>query len=273
MTPSTLREQRRRGWRQTPERRVPGAEEAARFIGEVGIATLFPASSEAPDLFRAHVGDPDATTEATWSSPSGEVYGWRWALGRAEAGFYASIVRNRPTWVSWTLLPAVLQLRGEMRTPHELCDAGTISGDALRVAEALEGAGGVLSTGELRAAAGFPTGKPQRAAYLKAVAELDTRLLLAKVFSTDDEDMRHALVSTWYPEDIATAHALTADAAADQLLRAYLPPAGYAVPAVLARHLGVDVSALRAGLERLVERGEAEPVALPGEKGTCYRQA
>ena len=42
---------------------------------------------------------------AEWDSPAGEVYVWRWALGRKEVAFYSAIVRKRPTWVSWTLLP------------------------------------------------------------------------------------------------------------------------------------------------------------------------
>jgi len=99
-------------------------------------------------------------------------------------------VRNRPTWVSWKLLPALLQVRGDLRTPEQIYQAGELSNDALRIAQALEQTGGVLSTGELRRIAGFPTGKPQRAAYLKAIEELDTRLLLAKVFSEDDLDKR-----------------------------------------------------------------------------------
>lgn len=89
----------------------------------------------------------------------------------------------------------MLRVLGDLRPPQELYDAGEISADALRIAQALEESGGVLTTGELRARTDFPTGKPQRAAYLKAVQELDTRLLLAKVFSEDDLDMRHALVT------------------------------------------------------------------------------
>ncbi len=185
-----LQAKRLANWRQTPSTRVPDSAAAAQLIGQVGIATLFPASPEIPNLFHAHAGDPYARPESEWDSPAGQVYGWRWERGRSQAAFYTAIVRNRPTWVSWKLLPALLQVRGDLRTPEQIYQAGELSNDALRIAQALEQTGGVLSTGELRRIAGFPTGKPQRAAYLKAIEELDTRLLLAKVFSEDDLDKR-----------------------------------------------------------------------------------
>jgi hypothetical protein len=139
----------------------------------------------------------------------------------------------------------------------------------VRVARALQAAGGVLGTGELRQAAGFPTGKEQRAAYLKAVAELDARLQLAKVFSPGDEEMRHALVATRYPEAVAAARDLDQADALDMLLMCYLPSAMYALPGPLAKHLGLEAPALRAALDRLVADGRAE-MAAPVGLGECY---
>jgi len=267
---AALYQQRLENWRQTPERRIHGPEEAAAFIDVVGVATLYPASPEAPNLFHAYMGDPDAATDSGHDSPSGQVYGWRWALGRAEAAFYSAIVRKRPTWVRWDLLPAVIRLRGELRAPEDLYRSGELSDGAHRIAAALSGAGGVLSTGELRREAGFPTGKAERAAYLRAVEELDTRLLLAKVFSPDDLEMRHALVRTRYPEAVAAAEGLGREAALERFLEVCLPPAVYAAPTPLARHLGLPVEELRAGLDRLVEQGRAQRVSVPGYKGECY---
>ena len=268
--PAPLQDQRLAQWRQTPATRLAGTADVARLLDQLGVVTLFPVSPEVPNFFHAYLGDPDAPTDSGHDTPSGEVYSWRWTLGRQEAGFYTAIVRNRPTWVSWTLVPAILRLRGDLRSPVEIHAAGELSSDALRVASALATAGGVLATGELRRAAGFPTGKEQRAAYLKAVAELDSRLLLAKVFAPDDFDMRHALVSTRYPQHVSAAVALTREAALDEFLRTYLPAAVYAVPPVLARHLGLPEAELRAGLDRLAHAGLAAPVTLEGHKGACH---
>jgi hypothetical protein len=257
-------------WHQTPSTRVPDSAATAQLIGQVGIATLFPASSEIPNLFHAYAGDPNARPESEWDSPAGEVYGWRWELGRGQAAFYTAIVRNRPTWVSWDLLPALLELCGDLRTPEEIYQAGELSDNALRIAQALQEAGGVLSTGELRRIAGFPTGKPQRAAYLKAIEELDTRLLLAKAFSEDDLDMRHALVAMRYPQHVARAQELSRAAALQQFLLTYLPHAVYIIPTVLAKHLRLNEAELRAAAAALVQQGQAISTKLAGYKGEGY---
>ncbi|HEX5415623.1 MAG TPA: hypothetical protein VFZ25_08145 [Chloroflexota bacterium] len=248
--------QRRRNWCQTPESRVPDPEAAAEFINRVGIATLFPVSSEIPNLFHAYVGDPEAQTDSKWDSPSGHVYTWRWALGKRDAAFYSAVVRKKPTWVSWALLPAVLRLFGELRLPEELYAAGELSHAAYRIAGALSEAGGVLSTGELRRLAGFPTGKDQRAAYLKAIEQLDARLLLAKVFSSDESetDMSHALVRLRYPEAVAAAERLTREDALDAFLRTYREAAAYVDTRTLGKQLRIPEDELKAGLERLPSR-------------------
>jgi len=234
-------------WCQTPETRIPDAETAKALVDRVGIATLYPVSPEIPNLFHAYVGDPEARTDSKWDSPSGHVYGWRWELGKRDAAFYSAIVREKPTWISWSLLPAMFRLLGEPRSTEELYDRGEISAEAYRVAEALESASRALGTGELRSAAGFPIGKEHRAAYLKAVGELENRLIVAKVFSPDegDLDMRHALVSRHYPEHLAAAERLSREAALDQVLQIYLAAAVYAVPKVLAKDFGIPEAELR----------------------------
>ncbi len=167
---------------------------APAFIERVGVATLYPASPEIPNLFSAYVGDPNAKTDSGWDTPSGEVYSWRWTLGRRSCAFYTALIRRRPTWIRWSLLPAILRLCGVLYPPEELYEAGQLSADAYRIAQALEAAAGALSTGELREQAGFPRGSSSRAAYLKAVEELETRLLSMKVFLSEGDTMHHTLV-------------------------------------------------------------------------------
>lgn len=265
-----LRARREAAWCQTPARKLRGPDDARPLIERVGITTLFPASPEVPNLYHAYMGDPAAKTEMQWDTPSGRVYTWRWTLGRAEAAFYGVLVRKRPTHVAWGLLPAALRLWSDLRMPDELEGAGVLSPDALRIAHALDAAGGALSTGDLRRESGFPTGKDQRSAFLKAIAELDARLMLGRTFVEGAEDAMHVLIVTHYREQAEAAERLTAEQALDAVLRAYLPAAAYAVPTVLARHVGLAEADLRAGLDRLVEAGQAERADLSGQKGTCY---
>jgi hypothetical protein len=257
-------------WQQTPDTHLAGADDAVHLIERLGIVTLYPASPEIPNLYHAYVGDPTRKTEPQWDSPAGQVFGWRWTLGRQAVAFYTVLVRKRSTWVRWDLLPAVLRLWGELRAPDELDHMGAISPNAYRIARVLEDADGPLSTGELRAAAGFAAGKEQRSAYLKAVDELESRLLLAKVLLPGGDDMHHALVSARYREHIEAAERLSRAQALEQVLSAYLPCAVYALPGILARHLRLDEPELRGGLDRLVAAGGATATEFADHKGNAY---
>ena len=263
----TLRQER---WSQTPDTRVTDSTTAPAFIDRVGIATLFQASPEVPNLYHAYMGDPAAKTSAKWDSPSGEVYGWRWTLGRQGVAFYTTLVCRRSTWISWNLLPAVLRLCAETRVPDELYDSGALSAEAYRITQALEEAGGTLSTGELRKEANFPTGKASRAAYLKALEELEIRLLVGKFFQAGQDDTYHTLIASRYQSYLTNAEQLTREEALDKLLLTYLPHAVYALPTVLARHLRLPEQELRAGLERLCASGQVETTQIAEQKGTCY---
>ena len=253
-------QQRLHNWCQTPETRLPGDHMAPAFIERVGVATLYPASPEIPNLFQAYIGDPDAKTDSGWDTPSGEVYSWRWKVGRKSAAFYTALIRRRPTWIRWSLLPAILRLCGSLRPPEELYEAGLLSGNAYRIAQTLEAAAGALGTGELREQAGFPRGAPSRAAYLKAVEELETHLLLAKVFLSEGDAMHHTLVRKQYPDLVAAAERLSLDEALDQFLQVYLPQAVYANPTILARDLKIPTAALYTAFERLVTMGKVVPI-------------
>jgi hypothetical protein len=180
------------------------------------------------------------------------------------------VVRKRPTWVSWSLLPAVLRLRAELRTPDELFDLGKISSDAYKITRALEESGGTLSTAALRKAADFPTGKEQRAAYLKAVEELDSRLMLAKIVGGGGDEMSHALVSARYREYVDAAEKLSPEEACESFLLSYLPAAVFAAPIPLARHTGIDEKILLASLEQLREQEKVGVESVPGYKAACY---
>lgn len=267
---ATLHARRLASWRQTPDTHITGADDAIPLINRLGFVTLYPVSPEIPNLYHAYVGDPSRPTDSKWDSPAGRVYSWRWTLGRQKVAFYTALVKKRSTWVSWELLPAVLRLWGDLRMPDELYDSRLITPEAYRIASTLDGAGCPLSTSELRERAGFPTGKDQRSAYLKAVEELETRLILAKVFEEGEDDAYHALVADRYREHVDAADRMTREAALDAFLAAYLPAAIYVMSTTLAKHLKLSDAELSAALERLAAAGHAEPTTLDGVKGVSY---
>lgn len=245
---------------------------AGDLIDEVSIATVFPASPEVANLYQAHVGDPSAKTDSKHDGASGQVYTWRWALGRRQKALYGAVVRKRPTFVAWPLLPAILRLVGELRAPDELFDIGVISNDAYRIASVLDGESEPLSTSAIRQKAGFPTGKESSQAYHNGLAELESRLVVTSEFSPSDElgIKHHALMFQRHRGAVDAAHAMTLEHGVDTLLRAYLPAARYLLPPVFSRHVRVPESEVVAGLLRLQETGYVQPSPYPVGNAVCF---
>jgi hypothetical protein len=129
---------------------------------------------------------------------------------------------------------------------------------------------GALTTGELRERAGFPAGKEQRTAYLKAIEEQARILLLAKFFTPGDDHAHHALPYVRYRQYVNAAERLVERLLARQALSVYLPSAVYAAPTILACRLRLEEAELRAGLDRLVEAGQTEKRAPLRYKDDCY---
>ena len=219
---------------------------------------MYPVSPEIADLFHAHVGDPDAKTEMKWDSPSGRVYSWRWEIGRDNKAFYATVIRKRPTFVTWPLVPSILRLMAELRTPDELFDFGVISNDAYRIAQVLDGVAEPLNTAQIREKAGFNRGsKEQSNAYHKGLAELENRLLVTTEFGTSDGEgsKHHGLMFERRPDDVRSASELSFEQALDTVMEAYAPAARYVNIKVLARHLGIAQADIRGSCERLATQG------------------
>jgi len=254
-----LTERRLRSWCQDGINRVPDPAAAVNFIKRHGIATLYSASTEVPNLFWAYMSESNVKGEAKWDSPSGHVYTWRWDLGRAAAAYYGGLVAKKPTWIAWEDLSSVLGFAMDRRDPEHQYAEGLLSNEAIRIVRAFEGTEGVLSTKELRQRAGFPTGKAERAAYLRGVEELDARLFLAKTFDVGGEgdDMSHALVSIKYESFVANANRLMPDEALCSFLARYLPQAVYIDPKVLGKHLRVSPTMMESAVSDLVARSIA----------------
>jgi hypothetical protein len=248
-----LRAERRRNWRQDGVRRVENPEQAAAFIQEVGIATLYAASPELPSLYQAHMGDPNPPSFQSWDSPSGYVYTWRWELGRPHAAFYGVVVAKKPTWVAFDRLPLVIGALMERRTPEALYQAGELSPDGLRIAQAFDESEGILSTKELRARAGFEKGKESRAAYLRALEEVDSRLWLAKRCGGEEggDEMSHALVRMHYPDAYEAGMKLNRAEALAGVLGEIIRHSAFLDPKPLRRHLRADAATFDAAFARL----------------------
>jgi hypothetical protein len=267
MTLDNLNRMREQSWRVDGSSRLPDPTAAKEYIDRLGIVTLYHASAEVPNLYDAHMGTPNAPTDSKHDSPSGYVYTWRWDLGKAKAAFYGSLVSKRPTWVSWDTLPLVLGAFMERREPEEMHAEGLLSGDALRIARTLGSQDRAMTTDEVRKEAGFPAGKEHRGAYLKALEELESRMIAAKPFLPDGE-MAHALTAQEYGSAVEAAWALDARDALTELMKRLLPEWLFVRTKPFARALRIPedrlVPALRgAGLTEIVEGRERAFTSVP----------
>jgi hypothetical protein len=258
---SELEKRRLESWCQDGKHRIADPGEAVKFIDRVGICPLYRASDEFPDLFHGHTSDPTLVPDASWDSISGEIYTWRWKIGGTDGAFYAALVGKKPTWVSWKLLPDVLAAFMDRRTPDELFDLGLLSANGHKIAAALEEAGGVLSTKDLRKQAGFPTGKENRKNYLKAIEELESFLWLAKKTSEGVDDMSHALIPTFYKEQAEYAYKTDPANGLKAVLAAYVEGARFVRPAAFAKAFRIKPDAVMGavvspGLLKLDENGK-----------------
>lgn len=267
-----LYENRLAKWHQTPSTKISGPEEAIPFINQAGMVTLYPASSEIPNLYHAYMGDPDAKTNSSHSSPSGYVYSWRWLIGQKQSAFYSSIVRDRPTWISWDFLPVILKLRGGVPKSEELYEKGELSQGAYTIAQILESSEDTYSTERLRYKGGFLKGKENRNAYLKAIAELEEHMILAKIFSEDAEDtsMYHVSIAQRYPTIVKQSQQIVDHQAMDLLVDKYLSHAAVVLPKTLSKHLKIDAVNLIAVLEERCDSGHLIKSNYEGFKETLY---
>jgi hypothetical protein len=257
MDTSILFAKRLASWCQDGSSNIPDPVAATDFINRHGLVTLYKASSEVPNLFWGYMGQADVKAQVEWDSDAGHVYTWRWELGHANAAFYGALVAKKPTWISWELLPLVLGFAMERRDPEDMYADGLLSAGAIRLVRAFEGSDGTLSTKELRARAGFPTGKPERAAYLKALEELELMLLVCKTFSPEGEgeDMAHSLVSTVCADAVSRSADLGAEDALHLFLKSYLPRAIYVDVKLFGKHLRLSPPLLAKVLETMRMEG------------------
>lgn len=222
-------------------RHVATIERAGAFVGDVGLALLFPAEPIAlPSLWEAVAGaDIEPFADGTMGDTEGRVWGWKDLLPLDGAAWYGKLLRGRASFLSPDLV--ALLYRGQGRPDDHA--AAELSPEAHRLADALVAEPQPSSV--LRELAGRR--------YDRAIRELQRALLVtgagvreqstgwpAAVF---DLTCRRFDVGGRYDETAAT--------------RRFLDTVLAAAPADLARAFGWPIPAARARLDELVASGAA----------------
>ena len=188
------------------------------------------------------------------------AWDWKEALPSEKRVFYGRILARKPTFISLEFLPHFFALTGNVGEPDDysrLYEAGRLSALAKRVYE-LVAAGGPLTTRQIRAAV-EPHRRGSSARLLRALAELQTLFLLARIGEVGDNPGNYAyvwdLLVRWLPDVAGRAAGISHRAAAAAVLEQYVRNTGAPRPEDAAALFGWPASVLAAAVNDL--RGES----------------
>jgi len=232
------------------------------FIRTIGFCFAFTGGPGAlPYLFEV-LDTPSDNRRWAWA------WGWKEALPTEKRIFYGRVIARKPTFVSMGFLPHFFALTGNVGDPDDcrrLYDAGRLTTFGRRVYE-LVGARGPLTTREIRAAVEpHRTGSSGR--LLRALAELQSRFLLARIAEVGDNPGNYAYVwdlfDRWLPEIVARARGISQRCAAAALLEQYARIAGAPRPEDAAALFEWSPSLLATALADVRRGGEISVVRGP----------
>ncbi len=251
-------------YRRTPGRRLHTADDAARWVDEVGFAFLFPDPAiEMPSLWQATCGEVRPIPSHHHDHDLGHVWGWKDSLPAQRRIFYAKLLRGKPMLVALDHAPLFYALTDNFGDEADYLaeyEAGALSVEAKRVYEALLAQGQAAPTSVLRRVAGLE-GKAHMGRFDRAVAELQRGMKIVKVGISDSNRWGYAyvydLLPRAYPHIPEQAQALSRRDAMRGLLRRYLTSVGAARVDQVARLFTWDASLV----DRLAEELAAEGVS------------
>lgn len=256
-----IERRRDRTFRRLPSLRVAGPQRAAQFLDQSGLASLFAYRQlNLPCLWVAVCGrrDPVFPQHSHHDPEVALAWNLKDQLPQAGTVFYGKLLRGKPTFVSWSLFPAIHRLFGP-RTDHRTAfRAGLLSPAANAILAALhrhrpqETLALKLATNLAR-----PT---QRRTFDAAIAELQQTLHICMVeVRYDPFTYVWDLVAQRQAAGVRGARRLGEDEAAVSVLRRYLAAVIAATPNDVAMVVGGRARAERAlatlAAEGMVETG------------------
>ncbi|MCW5883121.1 MAG: winged helix DNA-binding domain-containing protein [Anaerolineae bacterium] len=251
-------------YRRTLGRRLHTADDAARWVDEVGFAFLFPdAGIEMPSLWQATCGGVRPIPNNHHDRDLGHVWGWKDSLPAQRRVFYAKLLRGKPMLVALDCAPLFYALTDNFGDEQDYLaeyEAGALTVEAKRVYEALLAQGQAAPTSVLRRVAGLE-GKAHMGRFDRAVAELQRGMKIVKVGISDSNRWGYAyvydLLPHAYPHVPEQARALSRRDARRGLLRRYLANVGAAPANKVVRLFGWDASTVDRLAEDLAAEGAA----------------
>jgi len=243
-------------WRTEPSRQIADERGALRLIRDLGFVLLMPiAGAELPSIHRA--------TAREWS-----WWDWKQTLPGRKACYYAHVLRDRGTFISWDWFPCFHAAYGDSRSYHRLFREGLLDRDEKRILDMLE-ENGPMMTSAVRVA--FAPWSKQNTRRVKAIlVDLQKRFLITAA-GGDTEGWSHhrwELVERWVrPDLLAQARGIDGAEARKRLISQFIRNVVVTTNADIVWLFGWDRADVKAVTERLVTEGLAQIVVVPELEG------
>ncbi len=244
-------------YRRKPSLRLKSAQEAVRFVDEMGFCFLWPINGiEMPSLWAAVAGDRPVADE---HDDPGHVT-WRWKDESLDKRrwYYGKLLRGRATLVSLKVLPCFYALSENFGGPDDYLEeyrAGRLSLEARTIYEALRDLG-AMDTLRLRREARM-SAESSKTRFEKALTELQKGLKILPIGVAEAGAWRYAfiyeLVERWFPDLPESARSITRGVAHAELARRYVENVVAATPALVSRIFGWRKDETEAAIGKLVE--------------------
>lgn len=254
---------RARRYRRSGVRKIRTAEQAVRFIDEMGFVTIMGVPEyDLPDLAGASVNPGWHVDSAKW------WWGWKQTLPERKRCYYAKILRRRGTFISWEMFPNFFAVYSSGRSYEDDWAAGLLDRDEKRILDLLAERGPML-TRDLRAAFA-PRGKNHTAAFHRALGSLQVsfRIAVAGGDLSGWSMHRWAVVEQWVPRRyLQKARRTDAEVARRALIMKLLDVAIISTPEDIAWLFSWDRARTREAVRRLIGEGRIIETSVKGLEG------
>ncbi len=276
ITPEQIGHYRQQTYHMNPGSRLPGPKEAIQFVNERGFVYLWPIKGiQLPSLWTAVAGDRPVADEH--DDPGHITWGWKDDLLDKRVWYYARILKNRNTFISYDLIPYFYALSPNYGDPEadfqDQYQQGQMTLETKLVFEALLKEG-PLDTISLRKAS-HQTSKNANSSFARALDTLQNQLKVLPVAVSNAGRWGYAFVydltHRYYPDLIEKSRPISESSARQKLMSTYLKSVGAATGKEMARLFQWTPELTQRTLNALLAQQElfqAEP--LPNEKDPLF---
>ncbi len=255
--PTEIEEYRDARWRREGTRQVESAQDAERFIEQVGFtACLTDSRKPGPSLYVAVCGRRDAVLPRNVQKDPEASLTWVLKdelIGRGKV-YYAKLARGKAMFLAPRMVPYFQAIWGLRRAEEKT----RLSKDAQALLRVLRREW-ESSTADLRA----DSGVKERVAFTRALDELQAAMLVvpSAVYYQPKFTYIYTLGIGRFPDELRRR--VSRDSALREIARAFLTSAGMTIPGELARVTGLSRPEAGRGNRALVAEGFAT-MAVPG---------